>query len=72
MIKIKSLKWKNFLSYGNNWTEFHFKEGINFISGVSGSGKCLDKSTNLNIIIQSKECEEKFNEFIKKRKNKRD
>ena len=70
MIKIKTLKWKNFLSYGNNWTEFQFKEGINFISGVSGSGKCLDKSTNLNVITQSKECEKQFNEFFEKRKMK--
>jgi DNA repair exonuclease SbcCD ATPase subunit len=38
-VKFKSIKFKNFLSYGSAIMEFHFKEGMNFIGGLNGSGK---------------------------------
>lgn len=39
MIKLQNIKFKNILSYGNNWTTFDFKEGINKISAPNGVGK---------------------------------
>jgi len=40
MITFKKIKWKNFLSTGNNWTEMDFqKNQTNLIVGTNGAGK---------------------------------
>lgn len=39
MIIFKSIKFKNFLSYGNAWSEFKFTTGITRIMGKNGDGK---------------------------------
>ena len=40
MITFKKIKWKNFLSTGNNWTEIDFqKNNTNLIVGTNGAGK---------------------------------
>ena len=41
MIKFKTIRIKNFLSYGNAWTEFNFNLGgtVNLIHGKNGEGK---------------------------------
>ena len=40
MIIFKKIKWKNFLSTGNNWTEMDFqKNQTNLIVGTNGAGK---------------------------------
>jgi DNA repair exonuclease SbcCD ATPase subunit len=40
MITFKTIKWKNFLSTGNNWTEIDFqKHNTNLIIGTNGAGK---------------------------------
>ena len=40
MIVFKTIKWKNFLSTGNNWTEIDFqKNHTNLIIGANGAGK---------------------------------
>ena len=40
MITFKKIKWKNFLSTGNNWTEIDFqKNNTNLIIGANGAGK---------------------------------
>ena len=40
MILFKTIKWKNFLSTGNQFTEVNFQEaGTNLIVGTNGSGK---------------------------------
>lgn len=39
MPHVSSVKVKNFLSYGNNWTEFNFEEGVTRIIGQNGNGK---------------------------------
>ena len=40
MITFKKIKWKNFLSTGNQWTEVDFlKHNTNLIIGTNGSGK---------------------------------
>lgn len=38
-IKIEKIKFKNLLSYGNTFTEFEFKSGLNLIKAENGSGK---------------------------------
>ena len=40
MITFKKIKWKNFLSTGNTWSEVDFlKHNTNLIIGTNGSGK---------------------------------
>jgi len=40
MITFKNIKWKNFLSTGNNWSEINFlKHNTNLIVGTNGAGK---------------------------------
>lgn len=40
VIKVKNLKFKNFLGYGNKFTEINFEDfSLNIISGFNGSGK---------------------------------
>ncbi len=40
MITFKKIKWKNFLSTGNNWTEINFQNSnTNLIIGTNGAGK---------------------------------
>ena len=38
-ITFTSVKWKNFLSYGNSFTEYKFKKGMDIITGKNGTGK---------------------------------
>jgi DNA repair protein SbcC/Rad50 len=40
----KSVKFKNFLSFGSKWQEIDFLNGINIITGKNGSGKssCME------------------------------
>lgn len=39
MISFEKIKFRNFLAYGNNWTEFVFEEGVTRIAGDTGQGK---------------------------------
>ena len=40
MIRFKTIRWKNFLSTGNQWTEVNFeKNDTTLIIGTNGSGK---------------------------------
>ena len=40
MIKFHNIRWKNFLSTGNQWTEVDFeKYNTNLIIGTNGAGK---------------------------------
>ena len=39
MIEAEKIRIRNFQSYGNNWTEFNFKQGVNKLSGETGEGK---------------------------------
>ena len=64
-INFRYIEFKNFLSYGNNLNRVNFESGLNLISAKNGSGKCVDKLTNIDIIIESDDVLKKFKEFIK-------
>jgi hypothetical protein len=48
-VNFKKLCFKNILSYGSNLQEIDFKSGLNLVSGKNGHGKCLEKSTKINV-----------------------
>lgn len=39
MIKFKNIKFKNFMSYGNQISNLDFADGLHLISGMNGTGK---------------------------------
>lgn len=53
MIKFKKIRFKNFLSYGNAWTDFNFDLGgtVNLIQGKNGEGKCLRGGTRIIVNV---------------------
>lgn len=38
-INFKTIKFKNFMAYGNSFTEFNFNDGLTLITGPNGNGK---------------------------------
>ena len=54
MIEFQELKFKNVLSYGNNYTTIIFKEGINRYFGVNGSGKSTPHLDALTFVLFGK------------------
>jgi ABC-type cobalamin/Fe3+-siderophores transport system ATPase subunit len=50
MITFKKIRWRNFLSTGQQFTEIDFqKNQTNLIIGTNGSGKCVDINTNIRL-----------------------
>lgn len=67
MIKFKKIKWKNFLSTGNLFTEVSLDEcRTTLISGLNGHGKCLEPSTSIEISIKDPKIKKKFKKFLDK------
>jgi DNA repair exonuclease SbcCD ATPase subunit len=54
MIIFKKIKFKNFLSYGNTWTEFEFESGVVRLSGQNGSGKSVIGNEALYFVLFGK------------------
>ena len=50
MVVFKKLRWKNFLSTGNQFTEMDLSTSrVSLIIGKNGSGKCLRKTTKITV-----------------------
>lgn len=66
LMKINTLRWKNFTSWGNAWHELDFdtKSGLSLLCGVNGAGKCLSGDTEIEIEIEDKELYDDFIKFI--------
>lgn len=68
-IEFESIKYKNFLSTGNQFVEISLnKDGNTLLWGVNASGKCLNRETEINISINNSEVEAKFMEYISEKK----
>jgi len=65
-ITFTSVKWKNFLSYGNSFTEYKFKRGMDIITGKNGTGKCLRKNTVITVQTENKDIEATLKDYIEK------
>jgi ABC-type cobalamin/Fe3+-siderophores transport system ATPase subunit len=50
MITFKKIRYRNFLSSGNQFTEIDFqKNHTNILVGCNGSGKCVDINTKVKL-----------------------
>jgi predicted ATPase len=65
MIVFEKVRYKNVLSTGNQFTEILLNRSpTTLIIGENGSGKCLEKTTKVDIEFIDKETEEKFKKFL--------
>lgn len=64
-IRFKNVRWKNFLSTGNNWTEVPLdRHRSTLIVGENGSGKCLRGGTEVDIKFKTDEAKKAFEDFL--------
>jgi hypothetical protein len=65
MVIFETIRFKNFLSYGNNFTEIELnKDRTTLSTGINGQGKCVHPSTKIDIIFDDPEAEKLFKEFL--------
>ena len=66
MIKFKKVRFKNFFTFGNSFTEISLdnKERTVLITGKNGAGKCLRENTNIDINFSTEEAREAFEKFL--------
>lgn len=68
MILFSKIRWKNLLSTGNQFTEVDLlNSGNTLVVGTNGAGKCLRKSTKVDISFKNEETRKKYEEFMKNR-----
>ena len=69
MIIFNAIRFRNFLSYGNQWTEIVLDDDkTTLILGQNGSGKCLDGTTSIEVKIDKAQTKNKFDAFMKERR----
>jgi len=65
MIIFENIKWRNFLSTGNQFIEIILnKHNSTLLIGENAAGKCVDPSTKIEIQISDHEIRKKFEEFF--------
>lgn len=67
-MKINSIRFKNFGSYGNVPAEIDLKSeefGLHLITGQNGAGKCVSGDTLVKLKIDNPDLLDLFNTFIK-------
>lgn len=65
MIKFKSINFKNFLSTGNTPTEIILNaHPTTLIVGKNGSGKCLEKTTEIDIKFADENIRKMFEKML--------
>jgi ABC-type Mn2+/Zn2+ transport system ATPase subunit len=67
-IFFRKIRWKNFLSTGNDFIELNLGVGgSTLIVGQNGAGKCVRKNTEVDVIFKDKETEKKFKKYLSKK-----
>ena len=66
-IVFEKIRFRNFLSVGNSFTEIDLNKNKNtLIVGKNGFGKCLRVRTNIDINFNNENTKNKFKNFIEK------
>lgn len=69
-IKLNKIRWKNLMSFGNYWTEIQLDaHKTTLVIGKNGGGKCLRKSSKINITFDGADTEKVFGEFMESRRH---
>lgn len=68
-MKIVSVEWKNFNSYGNSPTRIDFDNGgdLFLLLGGNGNGKCLSPESEIEVEIEDEKIKLEFLEFLSKK-----
>lgn len=67
LINFSKLRYRNFLSSGNTFTEIDLKESATtLVVGHNGAGKCLHRSTLVDVNCDDPETQKKLELFLKK------
>jgi predicted ATP-binding protein involved in virulence len=68
-ILFRKVRWKNFLSTGNLFTEVDLNSSnVTLVIGGNGSGKCVRKNTEIDIQFSDEETKQKYLEYMKSKK----
>ena len=71
MLTINKVRFKNFMSYGGAWSEVDFdKDQLTVVASKNGSGKCLDKFSQITVRFANEQQQKVFNDFMKNKKRK--
>lgn len=71
MVIFKAVRFKNFLSSGNIFTEINLAGSKKtLIIGKNGSGKCLERSTEIDVLINNPQVQSAFEEYLHGKKNR--
>jgi ABC-type Mn2+/Zn2+ transport system ATPase subunit len=69
MVNFKTVRYKNFLSSGNIFTEVYLnKHQMTLVIGENGAGKCLRGKTEVDIDFLDEETKKKFIDFTNQSK----
>jgi predicted ATPase len=61
MVLFKTIRWKNFLSTGDAFTEVSLNRSPStLIVGENGAGKCVDKLTEIEVEFESEEIKQLY------------
>ena len=69
-MKIISVEFKNFASYGNRTQVIKFdkdKSDLYLVLGGNGAGKCLAKETEISVEIDDESLRNEFLEFLNRK-----
>ena len=65
MIDFEKIRFKNFLSYGNQFTEIKLnKAATNLIQSPNGYGKCLRGNTEIEIRFKTPEFQKLYEDWL--------
>ena len=68
MLLFKYIRYKNILSFGDNWTHIQLdRHKTTLIQGKNGGGKCLDPSTIIEVRILDSNLNDLFEKFLQNR-----
>lgn len=65
MIHFQNIQWRNFLSYGDYFTEVQLDASkLNLLSATNGIGKCVRASTKVDIDFEDEETRRAFLDYM--------
>lgn len=68
-LQLEKVRWKNFLSYGEPWSEMEFtRNRMTLLTGLNGNGKCINKNSVVTVNAHNKHVMQEFTEYVTQKK----